>query len=60
MDKENCEFNEFVTKFINSIQEINDDFNKLSDNNKKRFENFVTNIINAYGINGLINYFSHK
>ena len=40
------------------VQEIQQDFNKLSDENKIRFENDVTRAITAKGIVGVLVYFN--
>ena len=40
------------------VQEIQQDFNKLSDENKIRFENDVTRAITATGIVGVSEYFN--
>jgi len=52
IQEENIEYDKFVIGLAHKVQKIQQDFNKLSDENKIRFENDVTRAITAKGIVG--------
>ena len=58
IQEENIEYDKFVIGLAHKVQEIQQDFNKLSDENKIRFENDVTRAITAKGIVGVSEYFN--
>lgn len=58
IQEENIEYDMFVIGLAHKVQEIQQDFNKLSDENKIRFENDVTRAITAKGIVGVSEYFN--
>lgn len=48
MNQENQkEYQDFYLKFLNKIRELQEDFNKLSDNNKYRFEKDINILLKA-------------
>ena len=48
MNQENQkEYQDFYFKFLNKIRELQEDFNKLSDNNKYRFEKDINILLKA-------------
>ena len=58
IQEENIEYDKFVIGLAHKVQKIQQDFNKLSDENKIRFENDVTRAITAKGIVGVSEYFN--
>lgn len=60
MNKEEQEFNEFMAKFQHKANEIQKDFNNLSDNNKAKVMEVMLNLVWTKGfaefINGIGNY----
>ena len=37
MSKDESDYQEFMAEFVNKVGELKEKFNKLSDNNKRRF-----------------------
>ena len=58
IQEEKIEYDNFVIGLAHKVQEIQQDFNKLSDENKIRFENDVTRAITAKCIVGVSEYFN--
>ncbi len=58
IQEEKYEYDKFVIELVHKVQEIQQDFNKLSNENKIRFENDVTRAITAKGIVGVSEYFN--
>lgn len=56
IQKEKYEYDKFVMGFAHKVQEMQQDFNKLSDENKIRFENDVMRVIKAEGALGVWRY----
>ena len=56
MEQSNNEYNEFWVKFIKNMEEIMQEYNKLSPSNKQRADMEVRNIIAAQGFWELWNY----
>ena len=56
MEQSNNEYNEFWVKFMKNMEEIMQEYNKLSPSNKQRADMEVRNIIVAQGLWGLWNY----
>ena len=58
IQEENIEYDKFVIELAHKVQEIQQDFNKLSDGNKIRLENDVARAFMVKGIVGVMNYFN--
>ena len=56
MEQSNNEYNEFWVKFMKNMEEIMQEYNKLSPSNKQRADMEVRNIIAAQGFWELWNY----
>lgn len=56
---EEKEYNEFMTKVIQKARETQNDFNKLSDNNKLKVKTAINQIIQVQGFSGLMNYLNN-
>ena len=57
IQEENYEYEKFVIELAHKVQEIQQDFNKLSDEDKFRFENDVTRAFRLKGVVGVSEYF---
>lgn len=57
MNKEQ-EYNEFMAKLCHKAHEVNQDYQKLSSENKKRVDVTVENLVRAHTVMESINYFS--
>lgn len=55
MNKEEYDFNEFMIKFQHKIDELQTDFNNLSDNNKAKVFNLLNQYMTISGITEFIN-----
>lgn len=55
MNKEEYDFNEFMIKFQHKIDELQKDFNNLSDNNKAKVFNLLNQYMTISGITEFIN-----
>ncbi len=58
IQEENIEYDKFVIGLAHKVQEIQQDFNKLSDGNKIRFENDVMRAFILKGVVGVSEYFN--
>ena len=58
MNKEEYDFNEFMAKLAHKVKEVQDDYNKLSYNNKAKVNETVKKIFQAKGIVDIANFFS--
>lgn len=56
--QEKYEYDKFVIETVHKIQEIQQDFNNLSDENKIKFQNDVMRAFTIKGIEGVSEYFS--
>lgn len=56
--QEKYEYDKFVIETAHKIQEIQHDFNNLSDENKIKFQNDVMRAFTIKGIEGVSEYFS--
>ena len=56
--QEKYEYDKFVIETAHKIQEIQQDFNNLSDENKIKFQNDVMRAFMIKGIEGVSEYFS--
>lgn len=59
LQEEQREYEKFAIEFGQKLQEIRQDYNKLSDENKYRFQNEIVNILFSRGIVGVMEYFNH-
>ena len=55
--EEKYEYDKFVIELAHKVQEIQQDFNKLSDKNKIRFENDIMRAFMLKGLAGVSGYF---
>ena len=53
--KELQEYDEFMLKLSDKVQELRHDYNNLSDRNKQRVYNELNGMLNVYGIVDIIN-----
>ncbi len=58
IQEERYEYDKFVIELAYKVQEIQQDFNKLSDENKIRFENDVMGAFMLKGVAGVSEYFN--
>lgn len=58
IQEEKYEYDKFVIGLVHKIQEIQQDYNKLSDENKIRFENDVMRAFMLNGMVGVLEYFN--
>jgi len=58
IQEENYEYDKFVIELAHKVQEIQHDFNKLSDENKVRFENDIMRAFMLKGVVGVSEYFN--
>ena len=58
VQEEKYEYDKFVIGLAHKVQEIQQDFNKLSDENKIRFENNVMRAFMLKGMVGVSEYFN--
>ena len=58
IQEEQYEYDKFVIKLAHKVQEIQKDFNNLSDENKNRLENEVMRAFMLKGIVGVAEYFN--
>lgn len=56
IQEEKYEYDKFMIEFAHKIQEVQQDFNKLSDENKVRIENNIKRAIRVKGIVGVSEY----
>ena len=56
--QEKYEYDKFVMETAHKIQEIQQDFNNLSDGNKIKIQNDVRSVLMIKGIEGVSEYFS--
>lgn len=59
MSREEQDYIEFMAKLEHKVIETQNDFNKLSDNNKTKVITTINKNIEANGILGLLNFLSH-
>ncbi len=58
IQEEKYEYDKFVIELAHKIQEIQKDFNNLSDENRNRLENDVMRVFMLKGIVGVSEYFN--
>lgn len=58
IQEERYEYDKFVIELAHKVQEIQQDFNKLSDENRIRFENDVMRAFMLKGVVGVSEYFN--
>lgn len=58
IQEEKYEYDKFVIGLAHKVQEIQQDFNKLSDENKNRLKNDVVRAFMLKGIEGVSDYFN--
>ena len=58
IQEEKYEYDKFVIELIHKVQEIQQDLNKLSDENRIRFENDVMKAFMLKGVVGISEYFN--
>lgn len=56
--QEKYEYDKFIIETAHKIQEIQQDFNNLSDANKIKIQNDVRKVLSIKGIDGVSEYFS--
>lgn len=58
IQEEKYDYDKFVIRLAHKLQEIQQDFNNLSDKNKNRLENDVMRTFMLKGIVGVLEYFN--
>lgn len=56
IQEEKYEYDKFVIELSHKLHDIQQDFDKLSDENKIRFENTVSRVLLTKGILGVLDY----
>lgn len=56
IQEEQYEYEKFMLELANKSHEINQDFNRLSEENKCRVKCELMNVIAARGLNGVLEY----
>ena len=56
IQEEKYEYDKFVIELSHKLHDIQQDFNKLSDENKIRFENTISRVLLTKGILGVLEY----
>lgn len=56
VQEEQYEYDKFVIEVANKIQELKNDYNKLSDENKIKFDKNVVNAFELKGFVGILEY----
>lgn len=59
LQEEQREYEKFAIEFGQKLYEIQQDYNKLSVENKYRFQNELMNMLFSRGVVGVMDYFNH-
>ncbi len=58
IQEEKYEYDKFMIELVHKVQEIQENINKLSDENKKRLQNDIMRAFVLKGIKGVSEYFN--